>query len=404
MFKKFFTYISVFYILWVTFPLMGQVLHIPIQVACIIVSAVVILTCPKALMNKASIWLALYMAILCIYAFSDKEVTLCIGNKNNIVKILMEMAFILPAFSTISVCNYYNDNKIIKILFYTSVIGLGVSFLYLIPITVINANILRMSMKADELGIDPVMGAPRYALMHAYVFFAPPALYACLVNKGKMKVFFIVFFAMLVYMILRCYITTTIIILLGVLAAFYLRGSGSKAQLIKRSFVMFIVLIALVASGGVNVLYESTSGFFEGSYAESKFLQLGDALRGNASEGNSLSERQDIHSLPIKSFIENPITGCPQVSGHSNILDRLGGLGLVGFIPYIMLLITIWKQNAKRLRHSSQSRFVLNTGCVIVFILLYEKGIFNYEGWAFYAVILPIAALYLSTRELGVDK
>ena len=92
------------------------------------------------------------------------------------------------------------------------------------------------------------------------------------------------------------------------------------------------------------------------------------------------------------------------MSGHSNILDRLGGLGLVGFIPYIMLLITIWKQNAKRLRHSSKSRFVLNTGYVTVFILLYEKGLFSYEGWAFYAVILPVAALYLSTRELGVDK
>ena len=281
-FKKIFTCISVFYILWVTFPLMGQGLHMPIQVACIIVSAVVILTCPKALMNKASIWLALYLAILCIYAYSGKNLTIGIGDKSNPVKILMEMAFILPAFSIISVCNYYNDKKIIKLLFYTSVIGLGASFLYLIPLTITNSNILRISMHAEELGIDPVMGAPRYTLMHAYVFFAAPALYACLVSKGKMKAFFIVFFTMLVYMILRSYITTTIILLLGILAAFYLRGSGSKAQLVERGIVMSVVLVILVASGGLNILYNSMSGFFEGSYAESKFLQLGDALSGNA--------------------------------------------------------------------------------------------------------------------------
>lgn len=402
--KKIFILVSVFYILYVTLPLVGQVLPLSIQNVSIAVVALVVLTSPKAFKNKPTAWLLIYLGVLYTYVLLGRTLTISSisDEKSNMFKLFMEMAFILPSFSIMSVCVYFNDVRITKTLFYSAIMGLGASFLYLIPMTIINSNILRMAMHAEAYGITTVLGAPRYSLMHAYVIAAPPALLACLLHKKKMKTFFLIFFLMLAYMILRCYITTTIILLLGVIVAYFIRGSRIKKAYMVRLLVAIVLLLLLVASGGLTWFHNSISGFFEGSYAESKFEQLGMALSGTVSEENSLSDRISLHAISISSFFENPLLGYPQTGGHSNFLDRLGGMGLVCFIPYLMLLITIWQLFLCKLRNSSQIRFYYNVGCVIVFILLYEKGLFSFEGWTFYTVILPISSLYLSQKNFNM--
>ena len=100
------------------------------------------------------------------------------------------------------------------------------------------------------------------------------------------------------------------------------------------------------------------------------------------------------------SFERNPIIGYPEIGNHSNILDRLGGMGLLCFVPYILFIISIWRSFIHRLKGAPQSTFYYNLGCIIVIILLYEKGLFSYEGWSFFAVILPISAIYLAQQEV----
>lgn len=401
-----FIFASVFYILYVTLPLVGQVLPLSIQYVSIVVIVVIVLFNLKVFNNRATIWLLIYLAVLTIYVLLGKSLTISSmsDEKGNLFKLFMEMAFILPSFAIMNVVNYYNDKRINKILFITAIIGLGISFLYLIPLTITNSNILRMAMKAEMYDMDSVLGAPRYSLMHAYIIIAAPALLACLLFNGKMKAYFIAFFAMLVYMILRSYIATTILLLLGVIAVAYLRGSGNRSDAVVRSITVAVILLVFVAAGGLQELYDTTSGFFEGSYAESKFEQLGMALSGDVSDENSLSERQNLHYISLRSFLANPIFGEPVIGGHSNFLDRLGGMGVVCFVPYLMLLISIWKIFRRKLRGSPRTTFYYNIGCIVVFILLYEKGIFSYEGWTFYAVILPVFALYLSKKENSLAK
>ena len=400
--KDVFLYFSVFYILYVTLPLIRAVLPISTQFVSIIVTISVLLTNPKAFNSRSTIWLLLYLTILLLYALAGKALTISSisDDKGNFYKLFMEMAFILPSFAIMRVSSYLNDKRVNKVLYYSSVLGLFVSFLYLIPLTFMDTNILRLSMHAEEYGMDPVFGAPRYSLMHAYIVFTPMAILAFLLHKGKMRLFYIIFSGALAYMIIRSYIATTIILLLGVIVAAFLRGSGKRESQGLRFVVFCIVLLLFISLVGIKDLYDSISGYFEGSYAEIKVEQLGRALEGNDSGENELTKRQALHRISWMSFERNPIIGYPEIGNHSNILDRLGGMGLLCFVPYILFIISIWRSFIHRLKGAPQSTFYYNLGCIIVIILLYEKGLFSYEGWSFFAVILPISAIYLAQQEV----
>ena len=398
--KKIFAAVAAFYLLYVTLPIFGQLLPLSIQYVSVFVTVAIILTCPKAFFNKPTLWLVVYFGVLSVYLLFGKTLTISSisDEKGNMFKMLMEMAFILPAFSIMCVVYYFKDKKLIRFLFYTVIAGLTTSFLYLIPLTIADPNILRSAMHAEDLDIY-VPGAPRYSLMHAYVIIAAPALYACMVQKGKSKYYFIAFFAMLTYMILRSYIATTIILFLGVLGAAFVKGTGAHSHTVMRVMLVAAVFIVFVGLGGLSSLYDSTYSFFEGSYAQGKMDQLGAVMSGRDVNDNSLSERQFLHTISWRCFLTNPITGYPKIGGHSNFLDRLGGMGLLCFIPYLMLLISIFQLFRNELINTPYTRYYYMIGVVIVFVLLYEKGLFSYEGWTFYSAVLPIASIYLSDYE-----
>ena len=399
--KNIFTFVAAFYILYVTMPLVGQSLALPPQYVPMIVTLLVVLISPKAFFNKQTVWLGFYLGVLVVYLLLEKPLTISgiSEKKSNLFKLMMEMAFILPSFSIMCVYYRFQDKRLTQLLFYTAIVGLGSSFLYLFPLIIANSNILRIAMHAERYGLNPFFGAPRYSLMHAYVIIASPALLACLLHKNKSKKFFVCFFIMLSYMIFRSYITTSILLFIGILVAAFLRGSDSSSQLAIRGVLSAIVFVVFAAVGGLNILYDSSYGFFEGSYAQGKMDQLGAVLAGNTLEENSLNERIALHMISVRSFIENPLVGYPKIGGHSNMLDRLGGMGILCFFPYLMFLISIFKRCSHSLKNSPRTHFYYCLGVAVVFILLYEKGLFSYEGWAFYAVILPASAFYLSMKE-----
>ena len=128
--------------------------------------------------------------------------------------------------------------------------------------------------------------------------------------------------------------------------------------------------------------------------------------------------RSDLHSISLMSFIQNPIWGRNAVrSGtkeatsvsaensvvgyHSSLLDRLGGMGLLGGLPFVMVFWLIYKDWKKRMPRGD-SRYYYLFGVIAAFILLYEKAVFGQEGWFSLCVYLPcmiIAASRTSTAS-----
>lgn len=403
--RQIFLFISAFYLLYVTLPLVGQLLPVSVQYISILTTITFVLLYPKAFNNKQTFWLFLYFGVLVVYLILGKQLTISSipTEKGNVFTFLMESAFILPSFAICCVNNYLRDEKLIKNLFYTAIMGLAISFVYLIPMTILNSNILRMAMRTEYYEIDAVLGAPRYSLMHAYVIIAPTLLFACIVNKGRKKTISIIFFVMLTYMIFRTYISTTILLYLGMIGIVYLKSSGNTSKFVFRSIIMCFLLVFIMI-GGAKILFDFSYDFFKGSYAQSKMDELGLLISGSEVGDNSLSSRENLYAISLRSFLDNPLIGHPKIGGHSNMLDRLGGMGLLCFIPYLMFVVSVWKSVDKQLFLYPRSRFYYRLGVLAVIILLSVKGLFSYEGWAFYAVILPVSALYLSQKERVIQN
>jgi hypothetical protein len=102
----------------------------------------------------------------------------------------------------------------------------------------------------------------------------------------------------------------------------------------------------------------------------------------------TIAGRTDLHVLSWDAFTENILTGSNPVGGHSSLIDRLGGLGLLGFIPFLMIIVSYARLIYRALIDIEQKTyFVLGLACTLM--LLYQKGLFSQEGWLFLMVLMP---------------
>ena len=88
-------------------------------------------------------------------------------------------------------------------------------------------------------------------------------------------------------------------------------------------------------------------------------------------------------------FSENfLIGGTSPVGGHSQIIDRLGGMGNIPFIPFVMIIVSFIRMTLRIIRDKEQLIFYY-LGLFSVFMLLYQKGLFGQEGWLFLTILMP---------------
>lgn len=137
-------------------------------------------------------------------------------------------------------------------------------------------------------------------------------------------------------------------------------------------------------------------------YFHSKVLTFQETISYGSATGD-VEERQELYIKGFRGFFENIIIGSNgDVGGHSAILNRLGSLGLLGFIPYIGMLIVQFK-NEKRLL-PSKYRVYYYLGTFAAFLMLISKGIATWEVFFFWFTILPFAILFLSQYNKNMNR
>lgn len=138
---------------------------------------------------------------------------------------------------------------------------------------------------------------------------------------------------------------------------------------------------------------------YDGTVAQSKFLEFQAMLMGQG-ESENLEVREICRKMSFDCFVNNPIIGSPGVGEHSSLLDRLGSMGLLGFIPFVMMLITNVFMWTKILPDRGTKIFYL-IGIGIIAVFLYFKGLFGGHGYLSLFVILPVTifGIYLQTQN-----
>lgn len=390
---KIFLAASFFYIFYVIFPLFADYTHIPVYVPAIVVVAGVMLSYPQAFGTSAVKWFFAYAALLFIYSIAGLPIFINGMNQSlpAIWRITIEAAWVLPALVIAAVLFSRKDSRLYKIIGIGSLVLLVISFVYILPLVLSSSNILREDIQ--ELEVLRPMGLPDYGLMHSYTLMLVPLCLMIKGGKGKYKTLAWALTLLFFYMVTQTAVTTSLFvsIVIFLFAIFYKENSGQRT-IFGLGFFCF-VLFVLYTQGFFLWLVDSLMPFFEDTAVSFKLQDFHDSLAQGSVTGESLTGRMDYHDISKASFWASPIIGGGEVGGHSKILDLLGSMGLLVFIPFVMVIWKSLRTQMAEVAYNKELKMFLILCYAISLVYLYEKGIFGASGWLFMLVIVPCAIL-----------
>lgn len=401
--KKIFLVVSLLYIVYTVFPVFSDVSGLPVWLVNLASFVVLFALYPRAYANSVIYWFLAYASILAIYVLLGKPLTIGIGSVQDSKKILIEFAYFLPTLSIFSILFYLKDSKLFKIISFGGLFFLILSFLYLIPLILSGSNMLRDTVSLEMYENIRIVGTPGYSLLHAYVIAIPALLYGTKMSKDWRKWTMLVATLLFVFIIINTYITTSLIISFTVILFSLLFDIKNKAK----SFIyMFLVLFAILILNSTGVflnIFDFLIEFFKGTATQTKMEDFKLIyLTGDVESASNITGRMSLHDKSWMAFTENIlIGGTSPVGGHSSLLDRLGGMGLLAFIPFLMIIISQVKM-VLRLMKNSEQRIYYYLGIGAAFILLYQKGLFGQEGWLFLMVLMP--GLIMTFRNIHMKE
>ena len=209
--------------------------------------------------------------------------------------------------------------------------------------------------------------------------------------------------ALFVYIIINTYVTTSLVIALIIIISALSFDIRNKT----RSFIFIILLVLIIyilhISGIFVQLFDFLIEFFKGTAAHSKMKDFKTIyLTGEIGRTTNIAGRSNLHEKSWVAFFENILTGgSSPVGGHSSLVDRLGGMGLLAFVPFVMIIAYHIRMMLQIIRDSEQRIFYF-LGLGAAFTILYQKGLFGQEGWLFMMVLMP--GLIITFRSIEIAK
>ncbi|MBR4560700.1 MAG: hypothetical protein IKO23_02140 [Bacteroidales bacterium] len=396
--KKIFLITALFYILYLVFPLFADTFSIPVWLPSIAVVAVMVVLYPKAFANKTFYWFLAYAVVLGLYVIVGKRLTIGIGSVADNKKIYIEFAYILPTISIFSILCYLDDYELTRRLVRWSVVMLFVSFIITVPL-MIRYNSIREALKErDETFTVP--GLPGYSLMHAYTLFLPALCYAVKLNQGWKKWLAILGIGVLCFVIYDTFVTTSLLMMIAILLFTVFYTSKSSSLFVIIAILLMLIVYILYQFGFFVTLIDWIMPAFEGTAVENKLIAFKDSMLLGQVTGGSITARQNLHARSWNSFFQNPIFGTSVVGGHSSLIDRFGGMGLVAGLPFVMIFVSFIKRMVK-LYDTMSAKMFFWIGIIVGFVFLYQKGNWGNEAWLMYMVLMPMGILVFEKSLLN---
>lgn len=262
-----------------------------------------------------------------------------------------------------------NENKvkvnIIKIMLFSIIINMFVTLRALD----INPNITKIMATQNVEGyIDNFKGASGYSLIYSIVIIMPLFYYGVKEYKNVLKLLQILFIGLLIYFVYKAAYTIAFISLIcGTFIYLYLNLSNKLKVMLTPMLLMLVY--SVINQNSISYLLIDLSEKIKITQISTRFYQIAIKLLYGDDSGDTLY-RLVLYKNSISAFIKYPFTGITilepdyKLSGHSTFLDILGGMGLIGFIPYIMFLlysykISINKAGNKSLRNAIRISYII---------------------------------------------
>lgn len=398
--KSIFLYTALFYTLYLIFPLFGDLARLPVWLPSMLSVAVMFSLYPKAFSNNMMTWFWIYAGVLGIYVIIGKPLTIGIGSVADSKKIFIEFAYILPAISIFSIFDYLNDYSIAKKYFIWSNIILYASFVVAVPLMVYY-NSLRAALAEHDVTMS-VVGLPSYSLMHAYTLLVPVACFAVKMSTGIKKM--LSFFALIIlcFVIYSTFVTTSLVITIAVIV-FAFSYNGHRSSYYTKVCILALVIWVLYEAGFFLWVLDAIYPFFDGTAVQPKLDDFRESMIHGELQGGTITTRQKRHEISLNAFFSSPIWGSSSVGGHSSLLDRLGGLGLLGGIPFVMIFVSFYKMGCRWFASYVLHTF-FNLSLFAGIVFLYQKGNWGSESWLMMMVMMPLSLSVLNLIYSNTNK
>lgn len=394
--ERWFVAITLFYIAYMVFPFVKSVTHIPEWFVCMAVSIFLLIPFFSYLRQRFLFWLFLYFLVLLLYSIFGHPFHINgLGDSSPLFRRLtIEIAWILPSLLICAIVIGLRNPSVYRQIALGSIIILSISIVILLPSLISYGRILRENLSMIDNGEQELAAnLPGYTLMSCYSFFMPVLLYGFRCRPGLLKFLYGLIIVLFVYAIIKTEITTSFIavVLVFCSALIYRNEDVEHMKSVIAVLFMLVLIWFLYETGVILILAEKLIELYQGTAAQSKFIEFRDFVLGDEDEGN-VSLRKYLRDMSLQCFYMNPLIGSDGVGGHSSLLDRLGSMGLIGFIPFVAMLISNVKIWSKQMPDRAALYYYF-IGVFIVFMFLYMKGLFGAEGMLFFTVIIPVSVI-----------
>jgi hypothetical protein len=217
----------------------------------------------------------------------------------------------------------------------------------------------------------------------------------------KVILFFIVLFC---YCLLRVQIFANLLIAVLIMV---LSLVGTK-KLKKSLFFMVVVsliLYLLPSEFYIDLLTNLSSLFPRDSHVRFKLEDMALFIRNGAEPGVDTEAAIRVERFPLlwESFSDEPFTGGKYYNHHLYWMNKLATFGLLGFLPFVILLLVVFTSEVRR--YPPAFRLYLLLAIFSMIFLGVIKALFGRDLWYIFFIIAP--GLYytkLLKEEPGTEK
>ena len=301
--------------------------------------------------------------------------------------------------------DYYGLAKLVK----TTIYFIIITALCSIVTTIFNPMYARdLIGKSELIGADleavleyKKLGGGQYDFFSGIVCLIPVLAYWYNNNNKSIwsKRVLIIFISILFVCLVRVQIFANILISAISIITLLFMSTNRVRNILVIGFIG-IILTFIPDYYYIEMFEFIASKFDQDSELHYKFADFADYLKYGDTETTGASGRAERFPLLLESFLSNPLTGGEYRNHHMYWMNKLATFGLLGTVPFLLLIIYVFKKTA--IHFDKDYKFYFYFSIFSIIILGFLKALGGRNLWYVYFIILP-GLFYLNLLKEKLD-
>lgn len=321
---------------------------------------------------------------------------------------IVEILFLYVPSAVVLWCFAKDNNTFIKTVLFVSFALFTIEAVSSFVILQVEPMIIRTLYKiASDEGDTGIMfeyyrtGLMDYSMAHAIPILIPPLFYAYkkVSSTAKSKILLLIAIAGCVFLTWLSDSTTALMLAVLFLATGFLTNVSDIRSNFRKLIVVGVITLPIIASDDVQLAALDAAETVLGSESvfADKIEEFRYSIENEGKMSGDMQGRVDRYNKSLDMFFANPLWGTNTKPGnHASLIDRLGSLGLLGFIPLMLFFWYSLKRIAAYLPADSLVFFI--QGIFAAMVMLGTKGMWNWSMFYNLFILLPFIIYYTNEK------